>query len=219
MQTKEEKAAYCKKRYDRVKDTEEYKTKARARTKDWRDKVKDTEEYKKKTKAYAKKYCKKRWEDFKNTEEYKIRKACKKHSMTEEERRVYMKEYWKNYKEGAREHRKEYADARRQKNHKWLWELIFEMLGTECEVCGKNLKDRNRNEVVVHLHHRNPSEKIFNIVGEWYKYSLEQIIEEIEKTVICCGGFYVEGKGRGNFGWWKSCHFTYFHGKGIKKQT
>jgi len=80
--------------------------------------------------------------------------------------------------------------------NKWLWNLIYDILGTNCVVCDRYLKDQNK----IHrdLHHRIPSEKLFNVVDNWREHSLEEIIEETEKCVLCCGGYIIKEK-RGHF--------------------
>jgi len=88
--------------------------------------------------------------------------------------------------------------------YKQILDLVWTIHPPYCVRCGEYLKDRDRLEVVVHLHHRDPSTKVFEILASCWKYSIEENEEEIRKCDPMCGG-YLDTRGR-NIGWGRSCH-------------
>jgi len=117
----------------------------------------------------------------------------------------------KAWAEANPERKKDSNKTRYEANNEWLWNLIYDMLGTDCVVCGKCLA--NQDKTKRDLHHFVSSEKLFSVVNSWKEHTLEEILEEIPKCVLCCGGYRIEGR-PGSFGWGKSCHLKTFHKKG-----
>jgi hypothetical protein len=61
---------------------------------------------------------------------------------------------------------------------------LIEMLGGECRAC--NIKYDGHNACIFHLHHRDPSLKLFNVGNQLMNKSWAKIVAEANKCDLLC---------------------------------
>ena len=88
------------------------------------------------------------------------------------------------YQNHCRECGNIYARNRKHENVKLLQEKKLE---SGCIICGYD-----ENPTLLHFHHRNPDEKLFNISCQSNDYGLQDLLDEAAKCDVLCRPCHIE---------------------------